>query len=177
MIKNTQDTYGSVAKWMHWIIGILIIGMLALGIYMEDLPTNPLKHKLYGWHKQIGILILMLVSLRLVWRMLNVNPNLPPHMAAWEKFASKAVHYLLYILMFAMPLTGWIMSSAAGFPASFFGLFVMPDLVAPNEGLAEFLGETHEVLGYALIVLILGHAGAAIKHHFIDKDDVLRRML
>lgn len=177
MIKNTQDTYGSVAKWLHWIIALLIIGMLALGIYMADLPINPLKHKLYGWHKQVGILILMLVGVRVVWRLVSVDPTLPPHMAAWEKFAAKAMHYLLYIFMFAMPLTGWAMSSAAGFPASFFGLFVMPDLVAPNEALAKLLGETHEILGYSLIVLIVGHAGAALKHHFIDKDDVLRRML
>ncbi len=175
-LTNTQNRYGSINILLHWVMAILIIGMLALGIYMTGLPNNALKLKLFGWHKEFGILVLMLVCVRIVWRISNVLPSLPTAMPYWEQFAARFVHWLFYLLMFAMPITGWLVTSAAGIGPSFFGLFVLPTLVAPDEKLLHLFAFIHKWLGYGLIAIICGHVAAALKHHFINKDDVLRRI-
>lgn len=177
MLRNSMHKYGSISQSLHWLMALLIILMLALGLYMVNLPLSALKLKLYGWHKQIGVLILMLACVRLLWRWVNLIPPYPDHMPLWQKFAAHSVHVALYIFMFAMPITGWMLSSASGLPISFFGLFTLPDLIAPNEDLRPILVLTHRWLGYALIGALLAHIGAALQHHFIDKDDILRRML
>lgn len=175
--KNSAEEYGVIAKFLHWVMALAIIFMLALGIYMADLPFSADKLELYGIHKAVGSLILMAVGLRLAWRFINLVPPLPAAMPGWEKLAAHAGHFGLYGLMFAMPLTGWLLSSAAGFPVSVFGWFTLPNLIAPNPALRELFGEAHELLAFGLIGLIAAHAGAALKHHFIEKDNVLRRML
>lgn len=177
LIKNTQTQYGIVNKFIHWLMALLIIGMLILGLYMSDLPISELKLQLYGIHKEFGILILMLVMFRIVWRIGNIVPLLPPTIPAWQKFAAHAVHWMLYGFMFAMPITGWLMTSAAGLPPSFFGLFTLPSLIAPNDALFSLFINIHSWLAYGLIATFCAHVGAALKHHFINKDDVLRRML
>jgi len=164
-LYNTNTTYGSAAKTFHWLLALLIIGMLTLGLYMEGVPLGPDKFKLYGLHKSTGITVLLLVALRLGWKFANVSPLLPDAMAAWEKFAAKAGHWTLYALMFAMPLSGWGMSSAAGLPVSVFGLFTLPDLVQPDKILKHNLQELHETLAWVLIGLIVLHALAALLHH------------
>lgn len=174
-LKNTQDHFGAVTIFLHWLMALIIIGLLILGIYMVKLPISHTKLKLYGWHKEYGFLALALVILRLTWRFLNVNPRLS--LPFLEKLAARSVHWAFYICMFAMPLTGWLITSAAGLPASFFGLFVLPNLISPNEELRQLFEEIHEWLGYGLIALIVLHASAALKHHFINKDDILRRMI
>lgn len=174
-IKNSEQAYGTVAKSLHWIIAIIMIGMLCLGLYMTRLPLSLEQVKLIGWHKEIGVIVLALAFIRIAWRLLNVTPLLS---LPWlEKFAARAIHWAFYGFMFALPITGWLMSSAAGFPVSFFGLFTLPDLIAPNETLRHLLAETHKWLAYGLIATICLHVAAALKHHFIDKDDILRRML
>lgn len=175
LIKNTQQQFGIVAILLHWIMAILIIGLLAFGIYMVNLPISLQKLKLYGWHKEYGLLALGLVIIRLLWRWINVTPQLS--LPLLEVIAARTVHYAFYFFMFAMPITGWIITSAAGLPASFFGLFVLPTLVAPNEETRMLFQEIHRWLGYGLIATIILHASAALKHHFINKDDILRRML
>ena len=177
LIKNTQTQYGVVAKFIHWLMALLIIGMLALGLYMSDLPISELKLRLYGIHKEFGILILMLVMFRIVWRIGNIVPLLPNTIPVWQKFAAHAVHWMLYGFMFAMPITGWLMTSAAGLPPSFFGLFTLPSLIAPNAALFKLFIDIHSWLAYGLIATFCAHVGAALQHHFIEKDDVLRRML
>ncbi|WP_026069508.1 cytochrome b [Legionella tunisiensis] len=174
-IKNTTDKYGVVAISLHWILAILMIGLLILGIYMVELPVSLQKLKLYGWHKEYGFLVLALAIIRIIWRFANTTPHLS--IPAWEEFAARAVHWAFYGFMFALPITGWLITSAAGLPASFFGLFTLPNLIAPNEELRLLFQEIHEWLGYTLIAFIALHVAAALKHHFIDKDDVLRRML
>jgi cytochrome b561 len=176
-LKNTIQQYGVIAQLFHWTMAILLIGLLAMGLYMVGLPIGLKKLKMYGWHKEFGILILMLVLFRLTWRSININPPLPSTMPAWQKLAALSVHILFYILMFALPMTGWMLSSASGLPVSFFGLFVLPDLVSPSENLRAVLVEIHHWLAYGLIAALCGHMGAALQHHFIDKDDILRRML
>ena len=176
LIKNTEDHYGSVSILLHWMIAILMIGLLIIGIYMVPLPISREKLKFYRWHKEFGMLVLMLVFLRVAWRLSNITPSLS-NLPFLEKMAARSVHFSFYIFMFAIPMTGWMMSSSAGFPVSFFGLFLLPDLVSPDENLRITLIEIHKWLGYLLIATIFLHVGASLKHHFINKDDILRRML
>ena len=174
-IKNTENRYGAIAILLHWIMAILLIGLLILGLYMVAVPISLEKLKLYGWHKEYGMLALMLVMIRIVWRVANIIPSLS--LPLWEIIAARTVHWAFYGFMFAMPITGWIITSAAGLPVSFFGLFVFPDLVSPNPDLMQLFQEIHEWLGYGLIATIVLHTSAALKHHFINKDDILKRML
>ncbi|TAK75717.1 MAG: cytochrome b [Gammaproteobacteria bacterium] len=176
LIKNTTQNYGIVAILFHWIMAILIIGMLALGLYMTGLPKSLEKFQLIGWHKEYGILILMLAVLRVAWRLSNLLPSLTT-LPTWERLAARLTHFLLYVAMFIMPLTGWMMSSAAGYSVSFFGLFTLPDLIGTNKDLAHTISEIHEYTAYALIALIILHVLAALKHYWIDKDNIMQRML
>jgi cytochrome b561 len=176
-MTNTVTRYGAVIIVLHWFMALLIIGMLGVGLYMVGVPVGLLKLKLYGWHKEFGILVLMLVTFRIGWRLTNVTPALPLDMPWIQKFLAHSVHLALYLLMFAMPITGWLMTSAAGLPPSFFGLFVLPPLVAPNQDLFKLFVWVHTWLAYGFIGLICAHAGAALQHHFIEKDNILRRIL
>jgi cytochrome b561 len=175
LIKNSESHFGIVAILFHWVMAILIIGLLVLGLYMVRVPISLEKLKLYGWHKEYGMLALLLVVARSIWRVLNLIPLLT--LPWWEKLAARAVHYAFYGFMFAMPITGWIITSSAGLPVSFFGLFVFPDFISPNPDTMQLFQQIHKWLGYGLIATILLHAAAALKHHFINKDDILRRML
>ncbi|VVC75638.1 hypothetical protein AQUSIP_09280 [Aquicella siphonis] len=176
-VRNSQYEYGSVAIFLHWVMALLIIILLILGLYMTGLPVSLRKLRFYGWHKELGVLVLGLVIVRVAWRLGNVTPLLQPYLPVWEAVAARCTHWAFYLLMGALPVTGWIMSSAAGLPVSFFGWFVLPDWVAPNEELRVYFREIHEYLAYTLIALICLHVAAALKHHFINKDDILRRML
>jgi cytochrome b561 len=151
------------------------MGMLALGLYMVRLPISLEKLQLYGLHKEYGLLLLTLVLIRITWRVINISPRLSG--PSWEKFAAHAAHLALYGCMLAMPISGWLLTSAAGLPPSFFGLFVLPTLCAATPESLALFEAIHEWLAYGFIALIVLHASAALKHHFIDKDTVLRRML
>ncbi|MDF3054439.1 MAG: Cytochrome B561-like protein [Gammaproteobacteria bacterium] len=175
-IRNTPTHYGLIAKLFHWIMSLIVICMLCIGLYMVSLPNSLDKLQIYGYHKATGILVLSLVTLRVLWRCFNISPTLAP-MPNWQKISAHSLHIALYVFMFAMPLTGWMMSSAAGIPVSFFGLFVLPDLVSPNPTLLTFFDQTHKTLAFILIGMILLHLLAALKHHFINKDDTLRKMI
>ncbi|KTD51035.1 cytochrome b [Legionella quateirensis] len=174
-IKNSSSGFGVVAISLHWIIAILIIGLLILGLYMVNLPISLEKLKLYGWHKEYGFLVLFLAIIRLIWRLSNQMPELA--LPLLEKIAARSMHWAFYCFMFAMPVSGWLITSSAGLPASFFGLFTLPNLVAPDEHNRVLFEWIHEWLGYVLIGAIMLHTAAALKHHFINKDDILRRML
>lgn len=176
MLLNTQTDYGWPAKTLHWLIGLLIIGMLALGLTMGDFEGDT-RFALYGIHKSIGAIILGLVVLRLLWRWTNYNPLLPEDFSPLGRLAARGGHFLLYVCMLAMPLSGWVLSNAAGYPVSVFGWFNLPAIVGKNHDLHELAEEVHEWVAYGLIALIIGHIAAALYHHFIRKDLVLRRML
>lgn len=175
--KNTKLRYGYVAMSFHWVIAILIIGMLILGTYIDDLPIGMEKLKLLGWHKSFGILILSLAILRILWRFINIVPTYLDTIPSWQKMTAHAMHYVLYGFLFLMPLTGWMMSSASGVTVSFFGLFNLPNLVSANKAWADIFFQIHSTCASILIGLIILHVLAALKHHFWDKDDILRRML
>lgn len=174
-LKNSENHFGIIAITLHWVMAILLIGLLALGLYMVGVPISLEKLKLYGWHKEYGILALLLVIIRIIWRFTNITPRLS--LPLLEKLAARAVHWAFYGFMIAMPITGWLITSAAGLPVSVFGWFVLPNLVGPNDQLMKLCEEIHKWLGYGLIATIILHASAALKHHFINKDDILRRML
>lgn len=176
-IKNTSTSYGVVAITFHWLMAVLVIGMLCVGLYMVTLKFSPLKLELFRYHKEFGVLVLMLACLRLGWRLANIVPAFPFTMPRWQQWAAHASHYLLYVLIFAIPITGWLLTSAAGLLPSFFGLFVLPPLIAPHKEWTHLFGIMHQWLAYSLIALLCAHIGAALEHHFVEKDDILTRML
>jgi cytochrome b561 len=176
-LKNTPDRYGAVAKFFHWTIVLLIILQYILITYAEELPRGMEKLKIITYHKSFGVTVLALAVLRLLWRFMNKVPELPRHMSAMEVGLARFSHFALYALIFAMPLSGWIMSSAQNFPVSYFGWFSLPALVTPDRGLGELMEDAHEFLFNALLAVAVLHVIGALKHHFWDKDDVLRRML
>jgi len=177
-IKNTETKYGAIAQLFHWAIVALVITQFVLAQRADNLPRPSLALlSTLALHKSIGITILMLVVLRLVWRWLNPVPPVPPGTPRWQQLAARVSHAALYALLIAMPLFGWAMSSARNFPVSWFGLFTLPDFVKPGEDAYRFFHEGHEILSKVLFFLALVHIAAALKHHFIDRDDVLMRML
>lgn len=172
---NTR--YTRTAMSLHWLIAIAIFGTFALGTYMSDLRVSPTMLKLYSWHKWIGVTLFMLVIVRLAWRLAHPPPALPAHMPALERLAAHLGHLALYGLMFAIPITGWLMSSAKGFQTVWFGVVPIPDLLGKDAALGDLFQQVHLWLNYALLALVVVHMAAALKHHFIDRDDVLLRML
>jgi cytochrome b561 len=161
-------------------MAIIIVGLAALGLYMVTLPDAGFDKKkitLILYHKEFGLLILVLLVTRLAWRVTNVLPQLVASLPNWQQITARFVHLCFYALMFALPMTGWLMSSAAGIPVSFFGLFTLPDLLHHDELLFQRYIVVHKWLGYMLILFIFVHMGAALRHHFVFKDDTLRRML
>jgi cytochrome b561 len=169
--------YTATAKALHWAMAILIFGLLALGFYMHDLPLSPEKLKLYSWHKWAGVTAFLLVLVRLAWRAAHRPPPLPAAMPPAMRIAAHAGHILLYALMLAIPLSGWLMSSAKGFQTVWFGVLPIPDLIGKDKELGDLLQTAHMALNLFFVLAIAGHIGAALKHHFIDRDDILTRML
>lgn len=176
-IINTETRYGIVAILLHWLMALLLVGLVVFGLYMTRISISEFKLQLYGWHKEYGLLALLLVMFRIVWRIGNITPLLPDTIPQWQKFAAHTVHWAFYGFMFALPITGVLLTSASGLPVSFFGLFVIPEVISPNEHTRILLIEIHKWLAYGLILTFCAHVGAALKHHFINKDDVLRRIL
>ena len=174
---DSSSSYTRVAIGLHWLIAVAIIGSFSLGLYMVNLPLSPQKLRLYSWHKWAGVTIFLFVVLRLGWRLLHPPPELPAGMPAWQRKAAEATHVLLYLLMFAVPLTGWLMSSAKGFQTVWFGVLPLPDLLDKNKELGDLLQQVHMLLNFSMAALVVAHLGAALKHHFFDRDDVLAGMI
>jgi len=168
--------YSTTAIVLHWLMAMLIFAAFPLGLYMVDLPLSPDKLKLYSYHKWIGVSVFLLVAIRLGWRLTHTPPALPDGIAAWQRRASAVVHGLLYLLMIAIPLSGWLMSSAKGFQTVWFGVLPLPDLIGKNRELGELLAEVHEALNFTLLALVILHVGAALKHHFVERQPFLQRM-
>ncbi len=176
-LKNSETRYGTITKTFHWVMALLVIMMLVMGLVMGGIENTKDKIWVYGLHKSLGTTILALAVLRIVWHIVSRRPPLVAGLKKIEIFAAHAMHVFLYVSMLGMPLSGWLMSSAAGRSVSFFGLFNLPDFIQPDQGLREVFGTIHEYLGYTLIICIALHAAAALKHHFINKDATLKRML
>lgn len=176
-LRNTIRSWGSLSKTLHWLIVLLIINQWVIAERAEALPLGVAKLQALSWHKSFGMTIFALALIRLVWRWLNPVPTLEGKAKGWERMLAHLSHLLLYALIFAMPLTGWLMSSARNFPVSWFGLFQFPDLVSPDKVLFERMNSLHGTLFAVLVVVALLHIAGALKHHFVDRNDVLKRML
>lgn len=178
-LENTRERYGSVAVAFHWLAALLVVGLLALGLYMTRLPDAGFDKKkivLIIWHKEYGIVVLVVVAARLAWRWWQPAPHLEPA-PMWQKLAARVVHLWLYALLIALPVTGWLMSSASSLPVPFFGLGYLPDFLPHDDILFHAFLAMHAWLAYTLIALIAVHAGAALWHHFVDRDRTLKKML
>jgi cytochrome b561 len=176
-MSTLHARYTWPAVTIHWIVAVLIIGNLCWGLYMIGLELSPTKLKYFSWHKWNGITIFLLSFLRLWWRLGHPAPPLPETMPEWQRTVAHGSHYLLYVLFFAAPLSGWLYSSAAGFQTVYFSVLPIPDLLSKDLELAGVLKVVHRSINYTMAALILAHIFAAIRHHLIDRDDILVRML
>lgn len=173
----TRFRYTRTARLLHWLAALLIFAGFALGLYMTDLELSPDKLRYYLWHKWLGITVFLLAAVRLGWRAANPPPTLPGAMPAWQVRAAGAAHGLLYVLMLAIPVSGWIYSSATGVSVTWLNLVDLPNLVPKDREWAKILLLVHRSLNYLLAAVVTVHVAAAFKHHFVDRDDILARML
>jgi cytochrome b561 len=179
-LANDPARYGAVAIVLHWAMALLLLALFVLGQWMVTLPEAGFDRARVSWilvHKAVGMGALAAVALRLAWRLANPLPDLAAGLPEWQRVLARLMHLCLYALMVAVPLSGWLMSSAGGYPVSFLGLFELPDLVPVNEFHFRLWLDAHRWLADALALLALGHAAAALRHHLLLRDDTLRRML
>ena len=176
-LKNTRDQWGSISKSLHWLTLLLLVWMAWLGLTMGDLPNGPDKIATYALHKSIGITILMLVLLRIGWRWYAGAPDGVPGTPRWQERIASLTHLALYALLLAMPLSGWILNSASGFPLQWFGLVNLPAIAGKDHDLHELAEDIHEWLFWAMVTLAVLHAAAAFYHHLFVRDATLARML
>ncbi len=171
-----QEKYNSTAITLHWLVALLIVVSFSVGHYMADLDLSPWKLKIFAWHKWVGVTIFGLVLFRIFWRFLHTAPALPAGMSEMMKKLSGLAHFAIYLLMLAIPLTGWLHSSAAGVTVVYFNVLTLPDLVGKDKELSHLFKEIHESLNWALLGLVILHVAAALKHQLVDKDNLLNRM-
>ncbi|QGZ40022.1 cytochrome b561 [Pseudoduganella flava] len=173
-----MQRYTKPAMVLHWLIALLIVAAFTMGLVMVDIPGfTPTKLKYFSWHKWMGVTVLLLAAVRLLWRHGNRPPPHPASMAQWQVKAADVTHVLLYVLMFAVPLSGYLYTTAAGVPVVYLGLFQIPAAFAADPALKAVLKPVHYWLNMAMAALVVLHVAAALKHQFVDRDDVLKRML
>ena len=176
-LRNSPERWGPVSQSLHWLIVLLIVVMAYLGLTMVDLPTTPHKITVYMLHKSIGITLLALVALRLAWRLYAGKPRTLAGIPTWQSRIASVTHAALYVLLFAVPISGWVLNSSTGFPLRWFNVANLPSLAHKSESLHAVVRPLHEWLFWMLIVLALVHAAAAIYHHLFQRDETLARML
>jgi cytochrome b561 len=175
--QKMHNSYTAIAKMFHWGMALFFACLITLGFVMTDMPLSPEKLQYYSWHKWAGVTVFMLVWLRLGWRVLNPPPGYPSTMSPLMQRLAHLGHAALYGLMIVIPVSGWLLSSAKGVQTVWFGVLPLPDLLEKDKELGHLLHEVHEALNFGLLILLAGHVAAALKHHWIDKDDILKRML
>jgi cytochrome b561 len=174
---SAERGYGAAARAFHWTVATLLLLQIPLAWYMTGQTLGPDKLGNYALHKSVGILIFAVTAARLAWRLTHPAPPLPPGTPGWQRFAARLTQALLYFLMFAMPLTGWLNSSAANFPVSVFGWFTLPNLVAPDPERQLGFEASHRVQSYLLFAVLTAHLAGALYHRFVKRDDVVDSML
>ena len=177
MLRNDGKSWGAPARAFHWVMAALILVQVVLGLMAVSWHLSPTKIQLFFWHKSNGMLILALLALRLAWRLANPTPALPAGTPAWERAAARASHALLYLLMLTLPLTGWVVNSAANIPFRIFYLVPLPAIVAPDKALADSVALVHRGLFVLLALVLVAHVAAALRHHLVKRNDILVRML
>lgn len=176
-IRNTSERWGWVSIGIHWLTVLLVLGLVIVGLVMQELPNSPTKIEVYALHKSVGLTVLGLTVLRLLWRLVAGAPAPVPGMPRWQVLAAQVSHGAIYVLLLAMPLSGWLYNSASGFPLKWFGLFGLPKLSGYDPDVKAFALEMHEWGFIALLALITLHAAAALHHHYRHRDATLARML
>ena len=177
-LKNTTDRWGGISQLLHWTIAVLILTIGAVGLLMGELPRSPKWFWVYTAHKSLGLTVLVLVIVRIAWRLYAGAPQPVPGTPRWQAKLASLTHAAIYLLILAMPLSGWLYDSASGLrPLRWFGLAEVPKISPPNEAIAGAMHETHELLFWVLLALVAGHAAAALYHHFFQRDATLSRML
>jgi cytochrome b561 len=174
--QSYQQSYSGIAKSLHWIVALCVITIVPMGIMMGNLPDGDFKNNVFEFHKSLGALVLMLMTVRLIYRLVHGAPP-EPKIPAFYRFAGTATHWALYVLLIATPMVAWFGYNAFGAKVPFFGLFQLPAIIGKNEPLADTLFTVHRTLGISVGVLMLMHIGAGLFHYFIRKDGVLQRML
>jgi cytochrome b561 len=180
MLKNSATHYGVVARGLHWLMALLILTLIGVGWYMAGLPDDaPNRGNFYMLHKSFGVVVMLLLMLRLVWLFVSPPPPAPAALKKIEVLLSKTVTGMLYILMLAVPFSGYAMSTFAGYKVSVFGLCDMPVLFAKNPDMATLAASAHQILSYVMLALIIVHLIGALKHRMYGppEADVLKRML
>jgi cytochrome b561 len=175
-MRPSETSYTLVAKIIHWVMAVAIGSAWSLGFYMQAIPLSPEKLMLYSWHKWLGVTLFFLAWVRLLWRITHRPPPLPHTISPPAQYAAQAVHLGLYFLMFLVPISGWLMSSAKGFTTVWFGILPLPNLIQPNKSAAHLLLTAHQGLTWILLIAVIGHTLAALWHHFIRNDNLLKRM-
>jgi cytochrome b561 len=173
---KTAAGYTRTAIALHWLVALIIVASFPVGLYMVELALSPAKLKIYSYHKWAGVTVFVLAVARVLWRATHPAPALPDSVPRWQQSVGNATHLLLYLLILAIPVSGWLMSSALGFQTVYFGVLPIPDLLDKNRELGESLKFVHMFLNYTMAALVGMHVGAALKHHFIDRDGLLSRM-
>ncbi|NLA67638.1 MAG: cytochrome b [Gammaproteobacteria bacterium] len=176
-IRNSSERWGAVSQLLHWAIVVLIGWLAWLGLTMVDMPPTPAKVNAYALHKSLGLPLLALVAVRVAWRLYAGAPRPVPGTPSWQARVASATHAALYLLLFAIPISGWVFNSASGYPLQWFKQFNLPAIAGRSEGLADLAIQVHEYGFWLLLLLVLMHAGAAFHHHLFHGDDTLRRML
>jgi len=176
-MQDGVQRYSAPAQILHWLTAVAVITGVSLGIAMLNVASGPLQNNLFDLHRSFGALILALTGVRLLWRLYSPPPPMVTGLPRWQELAAHVTHIALYLLLFAVPLVGWAGTSAFGAAIPVFGLFELPMILEKNEALAKVLLPLHMILAFTLCALVIGHIGAAFFHHFIRKDDTLRRML
>lgn len=175
--RNSANNWGVISRLFHWVMAICILFMAGLGITMINVRLSPMKLEMFILHKSLGIFLLAIVIARIIWRLLNPTPKLPDNMSRYEKRFARLTHVWMYLLLIAIPISGWVINSAANFPLHWFGLFEIPAIAEPNIVTEEYAKKTHLLLLITLGITLLGHIIAALRHHFVLEDNILRRML
>jgi cytochrome b561 len=177
MPRDDIGSWTATAKLFHWAMAALIFAQIALGLVAVSLRVSPTKLNFFVWHKSTGMLILALLALRILWRLSHRAPELPWEMPLWERAGAHLSHWLLYALMIALPLTGWVISSASNVPFKIFWTIPLPAITAPDKAVEDLFATVHGWLVTLLALVLFAHIGAALRHHYVKKDTVLTRML
>jgi len=173
---NTSESYGWMSKVLHWIMALIVMVMIGVGLYMTGLPKGESRTAIYATHKAVGIVVFLLLLHRFTWHFISPTPGFPSYFTEKEKKITKLVKYLLYLCLFIMPVSGYLMSSFGGHQISFFSLIQIPMIFTKNEMIGSIFKEVHYYISFAFIIFIALHVAGSLKHHFIVKDDALKRM-
>jgi cytochrome b561 len=175
-VRNTEQRWGAVHQTLHWLIVAMAIAQLTVGFIFADLPDDdPIRPILFRTHATLGLTILLVILTRLLWRLANPVPRLPDTLPPWQKALAHTTHYLLYLLLIAMPIVGYLTVNAAGHPVPFFTV-ELPAVIAKSAALKDILAPMHSAGAFVLVTLVVLHAAAALRHEFLLKDNTLRRM-